>query len=62
MDNRVKILGPKVIGKIDLSKIDSSTRPKKPKKGMWPTLPKCREDLDSGWGIAFRMVQRNFKK
>jgi len=60
-----KLDGPVIVCKIDISKIDSSTRPIKPvkeNKKRYDDLPISRDELDSGWGISFKMVKRNFKR
>lgn len=57
-----KLPGVVVVSKIDISTIDSSTKPIKPKKKRYDKLPETRDELDSGWGISFRMIKRNFKK
>ena len=58
-----KVEGPKIIGKINIHNIDSSTRPKYPKKKQrYDKMPRDRDDLDSGWGTTMRAIQINFKK
>ena len=71
-----KIEGPVIVGKIDLSKIDSSTRPKdskvkivnkkhrrtvkKPFRKNY--IQKIRERIDSGWSWSFGQIQKNHKR
>jgi hypothetical protein len=58
---KVTIEGPQILGKIDLSKVDSSVRTKclpKRKMNMYTTL---RDRLDSGWGWTFKQLVSNFK-
>ena len=55
-----KIEWPKIVGKIDIYSIDSSTRPIKPLKHS--KLPQYRDQLDSGWAISERMIKRNYLK
>lgn len=54
-----KLEGPKIVGKINLHKIDNSTRPKK-KRPL--KLFKDRDYLDSGWGHSFILISQNFHK
>jgi hypothetical protein len=46
-----KITGPKIIGKIDLSTIDSSVKP----------IKSQRDYLDSGWAHSFLMMKKNYR-
>lgn len=59
---KIKIDGPEILGNIDLSKIDFSTRPKGFSKRQINRFTTLRDKLDSGWGWTFRQMTKNFKK
>jgi hypothetical protein len=59
---KVKIEMPEIFGKIDLSKIDSSTRPKGITQQQIKRSIQLRDKLDSGWGWTFRQLVKNFKR
>lgn len=54
------IEGPIVLGKIDLSKVDSSTRPKSLPLKKVNRFIQLRDRLDSGWGWSFNQLKRNY--
>lgn len=56
------IEGPKVLGKIDLSKVDSSTRPKGISLKVMNRNTQLRDRLDSGWGWSFKQMKNNYKR
>jgi hypothetical protein len=58
---KVTIEGPQILGKIDLSKIDSSVRPKCLPKRKLNRHIALRDRLDSGWGWTFKQLVSNFK-
>lgn len=58
---KIKIEGPEVFGKIDLSKINS-TRPKGQTKRQIDRAKVLRDRLDSGWGWSFRYMVKNYKR
>jgi hypothetical protein len=53
---------PEVLGKLDLSHIDSSTRPKGITQRQIKRSIELRDKLDSGWGWTFRQLVKNHKK
>lgn len=60
----VKIEGPVIVGKIDISKIDSNTRPKGMNKNKLKKIEKLcelRERIDSGWSWSLGTVIKNYK-
>jgi hypothetical protein len=59
---KYKIEGPEVLGKVDLSNIDSSTRPKGLTKRKSDKAIVLRDRLDSGWGWSFRYMVKNYKR
>ncbi len=59
---KIKIEGPEVLGKIDLSKIDSSTRPRGLSMQQMRRATMLRDKLDSGWGWAVRQMSKNYKR
>jgi hypothetical protein len=58
---KIKIDGPEVLGKIDLSKVDSSVRPKCLPNRKLNKYIQLRDRLDSGWGWTFKQLVSNFK-
>lgn len=56
------ISGPQILDKIDLSKVDSSTRPKGLNKTQIKRSIILRDKLDSGWGWTIIQMNKNFKK
>jgi hypothetical protein len=59
---KIKIEIPEIFGKIDLSKIDSNTRPKGMTQQQIKRAIKLRDKLDSGWGWSFRQLVKNHKR
>lgn len=58
---KIRIEGPEVLGKMDLSNIDSSTRPKCLPKQKLNRYTILRDRLDSGWGWSFKQLIKNYK-
>lgn len=58
---KIRIDGPEVLGKIDLSKVDSSTKPKLFPKRKLNKYAALRDRLDSGWGWSFNQLVKNYK-
>ena len=54
---KIKLQVPEVLGKIDLSKIDTTRKLKRINKAM-----ALRDKLDSGWGWTFRQIVKNYKR
>jgi hypothetical protein len=59
---KIKIEGPEVLGRVDLSNIDSSTKPKGLTKRQSDKAIVLRERLDSGWGWSFRQLVKNYNR
>jgi len=59
---KIKIEGPEVLGKVDLSKIDTSTRPKGLRRRQSDKAIVLRDRLDSGWGWTCRQLVKNYKR
>lgn len=59
---KVKIEMPEVLGKLDLSKINSSTRPRGMTQQQIKRAVELRDRLDSGWGWTFRQLAKNHKR
>lgn len=58
---KIKINEPEVLGKIDLSKVDSSTKPKILPKRKLNRCAALRDRLDSGLGWSFNLLIKNYK-
>lgn len=56
------IEGVKVVGKIDLKNIPKDSLHVRQFDVRYPKMPTCRDELDSGWGVSFILMQRNYKR